>query len=284
MSDGPPVLAAIDAGVMVVTLNRPHRLNASNRAMTLAFVAAIDRAAADAAVRAIVVTGAGRAFCAGADRAVLEEHAATPGRARSGSGGLPYAGLRTLAKPVIAAINGPCAGIGLSLACCCDMRFAAEDAIFLAPFASLGLPAEEGLAWHLQRLVGPGRAADILMSARRVAAAEAHAIGLADRLYPTASLLDETIAYARSLAARCAPASLAMIKHQLADAAGGDFDRARQQAADMTRTALHGADFAAAMAATTGDGRPAFAGLSCRFQYAARAAAADDRDEAGKGG
>lgn len=140
------VLYAAGRGVARITLNRPDRLNASNGELSRGLTAAFTRAAADPEVRVILVAGAGRAFCAGADLQVLGELSDDASAPNSGSGGLRYDGLMLLPKPVIAAIHGPCAGIGLALACAADIRIAAADAVFVAPFAKLGLCAEGGLA------------------------------------------------------------------------------------------------------------------------------------------
>jgi enoyl-CoA hydratase/carnithine racemase len=160
-----------------------------------------------------------------------------------------------LPKPVIAAIHGPCAGIGLALACAADIRIAADDAVFVAPFARLGLCAEGGLAWSLSRLIGPGNAAEMLMSARRVAAEEAYAKGLVSRVLPSQGFYEATLAYAADLA-QGAPSSFALIKRQLADADGQTFETARAKAAELTRETLHGFDFGEALAAKR-VGRPA---------------------------
>lgn len=249
------VLYAVERGVARITLNRPDRLNASNGLLSRGLTAAFSRAAADPAVRVVLLTGVGRAFCAGADLQVLDELSDDPAAQNSGSGGLRYDGLMSMPKPVVAAIHGPCAGIGLALACSADIRVAADDAIFVAPFAKLGLCAEGGLAWLLSRLVGPGNAAEMLLSTRRIAADEAYAKGLVSRLLPLAGFHDAALAYAVELA-QGAPSSFALIKRQLGDASGEDFETARANAARLTRETLHGADFGEALAAKR-EGRPA---------------------------
>ena len=182
---GDVVLYAVSDGIARITLNRPDRLNASNGDMSRGLTTAFSKAAADPDVHVILLSGAGRGFCAGADMQVLDAYAADPRAPNAGSGGLRYDGLMVLPKPVIAAIHGPCAGIGLAMVCAADIRLAAEDAVFVAPFAGLGLSAEGGLAWSLSRLMGPGNAADMLLSARRVGAQEAYAKGLKCRTFPT---------------------------------------------------------------------------------------------------
>jgi enoyl-CoA hydratase/carnithine racemase len=121
----------------------------------------------------------------------------------------------SIGKPIIAAINGPCAGIGLVQALMCDMRFAAEGAKITTAFARRGLVAEHGISWILPRLVGPARALDLLLSGRVLLAEEAAALGLVNRVLAPAELLDETLAYARELAVNCSPASMATMKHQV---------------------------------------------------------------------
>ena len=216
---------ASDAGVATVTFNRPDRLNAWTPVMAAEFRTAIEAARDDDAVRAIVVTGAGKGFCAGADMAALGEiSAAGANAARPFSppdpGARPdfqhpMAWLPAIGKPVIAAINGPVAGMGLALALFCDLRFAAQSAVFVSAFARRGLIAEHGTSWMLTRLVGHSRALDIMLSSRRVSAEEAFRIGLADRLCRPERLLDEALAYARDLAYNVSPRSTRIIKRQL---------------------------------------------------------------------
>jgi enoyl-CoA hydratase/carnithine racemase len=214
------VRSEVDAGVGIVTLNRPDRLNAWTGRMETAFRAAIAAFEGDASVRVIVVTGAGRGFCAGADSAALGPMTST-GRYDAGvDDGVEtgFASLLRLTKPVIAVINGPAAGVGFVLALCCDLRFAVPGAKLTTSFGRLGLPAEYGTSWLLPRLVGRGRAADLLFSSRVVLAEEALAIGLVDRVCS----IDDALGYARTIAAEISPSSLRTIKQQLwDDLAGG---------------------------------------------------------------
>ena len=222
-----------DDGVALVTLDRPDRLNAWTSRMEQEYRWALDAADNDPAVRVIVVTGAGRGFCAGADFEALDSLAAGArygevlGRPPSevpevqpGTGIRPdfehaYSWMLGLTKPVIAAVNGAVAGVGFVLMCHTDIRFAAEGAKITTSFARLGLPAEHGVTWVLSRLVGAGRAADLLFSARVVRAEEAMQLGLVNRVYPADRVLDETLAYARAMAAECSPVSLLTMKRQL---------------------------------------------------------------------
>jgi enoyl-CoA hydratase/carnithine racemase len=213
-------------GVAVLTLNRPQRLNAWTQELERVYFALLAECAAAPQVRAIVVTGAGRGFCAGADMQELQELGALAGGAEStGAGDADVHGAAheqtaqtfTLGvpKPVIAAINGPCAGIGLVLALMCDVRFVAEGAKLTTAFARRGLVAEHGISWILPRLVGPARALDLLLSGRVVLGQEAVALGLCNRVTAPGNVLDEALAYAHELATQCSPASMAQMKRQV---------------------------------------------------------------------
>ena len=214
-----PVLYDVADGVAIVTLNRPDKLNAWSRDLETAYAEALDRAGADPDVRVVVVTGAGRGFCAGADMDMLQGLS-------SGQGGASHVKPHhefepAVPKPVIAAINGACAGLGLVHAALCDIRFAAAGAKFTSSFARRGLIAEHGVAWLLPRIVGFSRAMDILVSGRVFLAEEAERMGLVDRVVAPERLLDETLAYARELATWCSPASMKDIKEQLWHETGG---------------------------------------------------------------
>src|SRR4051794_40985923 len=215
--------------VATITLNRPHRLNAWTGRMHAEYRWALAEAERDAEVRAILVTGAGRGFCAGADAAALGKHVEAGGYdsgvveaelAQPGFGVRPeyehpFAFHFGVPKPVIAAINGPAAGVGLVLACFCDIRFAATGAKLTTSAARLGFPAEYGLSWVLPRLVGIGHAADLLISSRLVAAEEAATMGLVNRVLPAAELLPAAIGYGQDLAISISPASARAAKAQL---------------------------------------------------------------------
>lgn len=202
----------IDDGVAVVTLNRPERLNAWTPEMEVAYFDALDAAAADESVRIVVVTGAGRGFCAGADMDALR--GLGKGSTWSGSGRLTTHAL-SIPKPIIAAVNGACAGLGFVHALMCDLRFAAVGAKFTTAFVRRGLIAEHGSSWILPRLIGHARALDLLLSGRVFLAEEALSLGLVNRVVPAASLMAEVLAYARDLAANCSPAAMATIKSQV---------------------------------------------------------------------
>lgn len=210
------VQVAIDRGVALLTLNRPERLNAWTVEMEHAYFGLLDRCAASEDVRVIVVTGAGRGFCAGADMQELQDLSdgnASPERRTEAR--RPQTFPLSVPKPILAAINGPCAGIGLVQALMCDIRFAAEGAKLTTAFARRGLVAEHGISWILPRLVGPARALDLLLSGRVVLAEEAAELGLVNRALAPEHLLDETMAYARDLAVNCSPASMRTMKRQV---------------------------------------------------------------------
>jgi enoyl-CoA hydratase/carnithine racemase len=242
----------VEDRVATVTLARPHRLNAWTGRMHTEYRWALAEADADPGVRVVVVTGEGRGFCAGADTAALEGHVdkggydpgTGPDLAEPGYGVRPefdhdYAFHFGLRLPVIAAVNGPAAGVGLVLACFCDLRFAAEGAKLTTAHGRLNLPAEYGLSWVLPRLVGTGRALDLLLSSRVVLADEALRLGLVNRVWPPEELLPRTYEYAHDLAHRIAPRSLSETKRQVwIDAhrdVGGSVEQARALLEDMMR-------------------------------------------------
>jgi len=210
------VQKTVEDGVAVLTLNRPDRLNAWTAGMEHAYFGLLEECADSPEVRVIVVTGAGRGFCAGAD---MQELQAIGDGSLDASPALHERRAQTfplsIPKPIIAAINGACAGIGLVQALMCDVRFAAEGAKLTTAFARRGLIAEHGISWILPRLVGPARALDLLLSGRVVLAEEAQTIGLVNRTLAPEALLETTLGYARELAVSCSPASMAVIKRQV---------------------------------------------------------------------
>ncbi|MGE5408001.1 MAG: enoyl-CoA hydratase-related protein [Syntrophothermus sp.] len=238
------VLAERRGAVLVLTLNRPDRLNAWTDPLEAAYFARLDAAEADPEVRAIVLTGAGRGFCAGADFEVLEEATGEePGRGiveRPRPRSFPL----TLRKPLIAAVNGPAAGLGLVEALYCDVRFCVPRAKLTTAFARRGLIGEYGIAWLLPRLVGVSRARDLLLSARIVLGEEAKEIGLVDFLVEPEDLLEQAVAYAADLAANCSPASISIMKEQLADALGEGFDESYEVAERLIRESFQRPDAA----------------------------------------
>jgi enoyl-CoA hydratase/carnithine racemase len=209
-------------GVATLALNRPDKLNAVTPAMAARIGATLRSCDADPAVRAIVLTGRGRGFCSGADLAVLGGGLDKLADFVRDPGTFPIDAL-SIRKPVIAAINGPVAGVGIAYIAAADVRFASSEARFTTSFARLGLVAEYGLAWLLPRLIGRPAAADLLLSGRTIDAVEALRIGLVSAVVDPGTLLEHATSYARELAQRCSPRSLAVIKQQLL--ADADSDR-----------------------------------------------------------
>jgi len=215
-------------GVAIIALNRPDKLNAVTPGMAARIGEMYRWCDADPAVRAIVLTGRGRGFCSGADLAVIAGGVDALADFVANPSTFPVDAL-TIRKPVIAAINGPVAGVGIAYVAAADVRFASSEARFTTSFARLGLVAEYGLAWLLPRLIGRQAAADLLFSGRTIDAAEALRIGLVIAVVDPGALLEHATCYARELAQRCSPRSLAVIKEQLLADADSDrvssFDR-----------------------------------------------------------
>lgn len=243
--------------VATVTLDRPDRLNAWTGRMHTEYRWALQQAQDDPSVRVVVVTGAGRGFCAGADSAALEGHAERGGYDPGTPPDLPapgygvhpgldgdftfHLGLRT---PVIAAINGPVAGVGLVLASYCDIRIAAAGAKFTTAHGRLNLPAEYGLSWLLPRIVGLGRANDLLLTSRVFLAEEAFDLGLVNRVVPADAVLDEALAYARVLSHDVAPRSLRETKRAIALDLFRDLGTSAAESARLLDEMMGESDFA----------------------------------------
>jgi enoyl-CoA hydratase/carnithine racemase len=252
------VLYDVDGGVATVTLDRPDRLNAWTGRMHHEYRAALADAEADPLVRVIVVTGAGRGFCAGADTAALEKHAdagaydagvdpdtlANPGYGARSEFDHAFAFHYGVPKPIIAAINGPAAGVGFVLACYCDIRFAAAGAKLTTSSGRLGLPAEYGLSWVLPRLVGVGHAADLLLSSRVVLAEEAAQIGLVNRVLPPDELMPFVSGYAGTIASDVSPAANAAAKRRLYADLHGDVGSAVAESERLVDEMVQGPDYA----------------------------------------
>ncbi len=233
------VLAETDPdGVRTLTFNRPERRNGWAEDLQVAYYAHLEAAAADPDVRAVVVTGAGTTFCPGADLSRLEGLAEEGATLPHGPVDVP----RTFPKPLVAAINGACAGVGLVHALFCHVRFAAAEARFSTAFARRGLIAEYGVAWTLPRLIGLENATDLLISGRTFDAAEARALGLVSRVVPRADVVAAAQDYARDLARHCAPDAVAVILDQIRAAADGTFAASLQRAYAETDRRIGGAD------------------------------------------
>jgi len=220
--------------VATLTLNRPDKLNAWTAVMEREVRAAMEEAERDENVRVIVLTGAGRGFCAGADMSLLstvaekgldEARRAQGLQPTSGSGEgargnfqKKYSYFPAIIKPVIAAINGPVVGLGLVIALYCDIRLAADTARFSTAFAQRGLIAEYGMAWMLPRLIGHSNALDLLFTARMIDAPEALRMGLVNQMLPRETFLESVQRYAADMASNVSPRSLRVIKRQVYDA------------------------------------------------------------------
>ncbi|AEG49803.1 Enoyl-CoA hydratase/isomerase [Sphingobium chlorophenolicum L-1] len=245
-----------------ITLNRPDRLNALTSEMNAELRDAVSMSSSDARVRAIVLTGAGRGFCAGADMQNLAnkvplstdigDSEVLEGRLHSDLG--PAVGehiqnaeqfgyLLRVKKPVIAAVNGPAAGIGMVLALYADIRFASDNAMFLTGFSRRGLVAEHGVSWILPRYVGFAAALEMTLSSRRISADEAQRLQLVSRVFPAATFHQDVQDYARDLAENVSPRSMAVIKAQLWKAQFQDFDEAIATALDEVRLSVAHDDF-----------------------------------------
>jgi len=217
--------------VATITINRPARLNALTARTQVEIKHAMIAAERDERVVGIILTGAGRAFSAGADMRSLAEiaerwavdqddtlahlEAESRGREVDPEFRVTWSFIPSLKKPVIAAVNGPCAGMSTAIATMCDLRFASDSAVFTTSFSQRGLVAEHGLSWILPRLIGPAKALDMLWSARRVDAQEAERLGLVDRVVPGDELLPTTRGYIEDLARNSSPASIMIMKRQV---------------------------------------------------------------------
>ena len=219
---------SVDTAIATITLHRPERMNAWTGRMHSEYRYCVDLAERDRSVRAIVVTGAGRGFCVGGDAAALQGHVekggydpgtsttlAEPGFGTSPEFDATFAYHFGLSKPVIAAINGPAAGVGLALACFADLRFAAAGIKMTTAHGKLNLPAEYGLSWLLPRMIGLTRANELLLTSRAFLAEEALAFGLVNAVHPAEALLDETYAFTRNLIATVSPNSLRQTRWQI---------------------------------------------------------------------
>ncbi|MDQ3740126.1 MAG: enoyl-CoA hydratase [Actinomycetota bacterium] len=255
------VLREVRDGVCLLTLNRPERMNAWTHPMEARYFDLLAEADRDAGVRVIVVTGAGRGFCPGFDMEALAEMSAGEGNGQAAAPERPQTFPLTIRKPIVAAINGACAGIGLVQALMCDLRFAAEGAKLTTAFARRGLVAEHGISWLLPRLIGPARALDLLLSGRVFLAEEAAALGVVNAALPREDVLDHALAYARDLAENCSPAAMAAMKRQVYRDLEGGLDDAVENANRLMLESFARPDFAEGVASFTERRRPRFAAL-----------------------
>jgi enoyl-CoA hydratase/carnithine racemase len=280
------------SGVAVLTLNRPDRLNTWGGDIATAFYAGLDRAEEDPAVRVIVLTGRGRAFCAGAqlgvmggsiERVAQSIEKTDEGKLASLVGDRQPYHLTTLAKPVIAAINGSCVGIGLTQALMCDIRFAAAGAKFAASFARRGLIAEYGASWILPRLTGWGVALDLLLSGRTFLADEAADLGLVKEVVAPEQLMKRVMDYAEDIAQNCSPASMAIIKRQTYGDAMREVVEASSRAEALLHESLQRPDVIEGITSFLDKRTPSFPGLraSTLATNDSRGSGKDDHGELG---
>lgn len=253
------ILYEVDDPVATITLNRPDVLNAWTDRMGFEVRHAVSRAERDPRVVGIVITGAGRGFCAGADmnrltavsagnfagETITDDLQAEPGDSSFGAdlhlGTHTY--LMSVPKPVIAAINGPAAGMAVPIVLACDLRFMAEDAIIMTAFAQRGLIAEWGISWLLPRLVGTAAALDLLFSSRKVSGTEAASMGLVNAALPRPDVLAHAQQYVRDLAATSSPISMAVMKRQVYQQAHAGMLAAEHEARELMVASFGRYDF-----------------------------------------
>lgn len=222
---GPTVLYRAAHGVATITLNRPERRNALTRELLTSLTAYLEQAAVDPSVRVVAVTGAGRDFCAGVDLATppaerfMQREDPEADYARVLTGGRVFTLLRSMPKPSVAVIRGACAGGGLALALACDLRYAADTAVFNSAFLDVGLSGDCGMAWLLSHVTGPARAAELMLLPSRLTAEQAHGKGLLTGLCPD-SELEATGTAVTARMARTAPLALSGAVRNLRDAPG----------------------------------------------------------------
>jgi enoyl-CoA hydratase/carnithine racemase len=275
------ILYDVKDPVATIQFNRPDRLNAFTYRTLEEFRHALAQAEADDRVVGIVITGSGRGFSAGmdmdslaataegrpgdaaeADRPSLE---ATPGDESMGPDfQVTWGYLLSIRKPLIAAVNGPCAGLGFVIAMLCDMRFASEKARFTTSFSQRGLVAEHGISWVLPRLIGSSRALDLLWSARKVDAAEAERLGVVDRVVSPERLLPEAQAYIANLAESCSPTALMVMKQQVYRHLMQPLGPAMEESNRLMAESLKRADFKEGVASFVEKRPPRFDRISSR--------------------
>ncbi|MFF8956695.1 enoyl-CoA hydratase/isomerase family protein [Streptomyces sp. NPDC014894] len=261
------VLYEVSDGLATITINRPEAMNAMNTAAKVALRDAVETAAGDPAVRAVLLTAAGRAFCVGQD---LKEHVALLAEERESGGGAAMDTVREhynpivralagMPKPVVAGVNGVAAGAGLGFALAADYRVVADTATFTTAFAGVALTADSGVSWTLPRFVGPGRAADLLLFPRSFSAREAYDWGVANRLVPADELAAEAASVARALAAGPTLA-YAAIKESLAFGADRSLDEALEREGDLQSRAGASEDHTIAVRAFIAKEKPRYLG------------------------
>jgi len=268
----------VDDPVATITLNRPESLNAWTDRMGLEVRHAVSLAERDPRVVGIVLTGAGRGFCAGADMRRLSAVSAGERRAEPLPGedlvsdpGDPAFGadlhdgthtyFMSVPKPVIAAINGPVAGMAVPIVLACDVRFMAEDAVLLTAFAQRGLIAEWGISWLLPRLTGTAVALDLLFSSRKITGSEAASLGVVNAARPAGEVLAHAQQYVRDLAATSSPASMAIMKRQVYQQMHAGMLNAEREARELMLASFGRPDFAEGVRSFVERRPPAFGRL-----------------------
>lgn len=238
LADAAPVLVAREGPLAILTLNQPAKRNALSMAMRAMLAEAFEEIEGDAEIRAVVLTGSGGHFCSGGDLGAMDIPSLAAGRERMRRSHRLVRAMVESRVPIVCAIEGWCAGAGISLACASDHVVAAGDALFRATFGQVGLIPDLGLLHTLPRRVGEGRAREILLFGETIKAARAHEIGLVDRLAPPGRALEEAKARALLLAAK-APLSLALTKAALAEGLARSLARERDLQAALFLTADH---------------------------------------------
>jgi enoyl-CoA hydratase/carnithine racemase len=270
------ILFDVTDWIATITLNRPDKLNAWTAKMGDEVREAMYAAEADDNVRVIILTGAGRGFCAGADMSLLSgiaeqgdvdpNHALAHHTTGEHRGGIAadfqrkYSYFPSLKKPVIGAVNGHAVGLGFIISLYCDLRFASAAARFGTAFARRGLIAEYGVAWMLPRLVGPGNALDLLLSARLIDAQEARQMGLVSKVFDADTFMPSVRAYAKELAANVSPRSMAVIKHQVYNGFFQTLEEATVSAEQAMIDSLRSEDFREGVAHFMEKRQPTFTG------------------------
>jgi 2-(1,2-epoxy-1,2-dihydrophenyl)acetyl-CoA isomerase len=247
-----------DGAVLTITLNRPEVLNAFTSAVHKALAAALKEARSPD-VRAVVVTGAGRGFCVGQDLTEFREAAGDLGARLRSTYHPNILALRALEKPVLAAINGPAAGAGISLACACDLRIASDGATFVPAFINIGLVPDSGSTHFVRRLLGTARAFEWLASGRRLTAAEAHAWGLVSEVVEADRLLGRAAELAAELAAM-PTRGIGMTKRLLDHAERTTLEEQLELEAQLQAAATQTADFREGVEAFLEKREPRFEG------------------------
>ncbi len=247
-----------DGAVLTITLNRPDVLNAFNADMHRALAAALKEARAPE-VRAVLVTGAGRGFCVGQDLTEFREAPGDIGSRLRGNYHPNILAIRALEKPVLAAVNGPAAGAGLSFACACDLRIAADSATFVPAFINIGLVPDSGSTYFVRRLLGTARAFEWLTSGRRLTATEAHAWGLVSEVVEADHLASRAAELAAGLAAM-PTRGIAMTKRLLDHADHTTLEEQLELEAQLLKAATQTNDFREGVAAFLEKREPRFEG------------------------